>query len=939
MNKYNIDDVNIDLNAYRTVYDNSPVAFALIHVLMKDNCYDDFEFVYANKGYERMSGFSVESLNGHTYSEVCGSKSEQWNSIYGKVAYQGGEHVSIEYGPEIDRYVNIVCHQVALGYCALTVLDVTEQVEAEHRTNMEFKKKYELEKQRIARDNSIMAYAVFNLSKYETIEIVRNEKLSAIDNKTSMEEFCNNVAGDIVKVNQKKHYCDIFNRQHLLNQYAKGTDEQYIDFQRKLADDKIIWVRARLFLMQEPNESEILLFYTCSDINIQKSMEIMTSSVVEEDYDMLGYVNLLQDTCIMWYGHNSSRKDAGAGLLTANEIYSRSLEWFVNNAVIPEEREHFRTKVFVHTIRKELAEHGRYVFQIHVMDDAGAVRTKEIRYTQYDSELELCMFTQTDVTELLEQREQQKSSEQERNVLNRIIQNVPAGLFVFKMDSDGRIEIAEANPAACELMGIDFNKTIGSGTKEVFELTHPEDRDIVKDVITKARVPGTVTPYEYRQYNKIRKEYCWLSAMAHSVLDENGDILIYISYFDISERKKAQKLKEDLKIAQMENQAKTEFMSNMSHDMRTPLNGILGLSYLMLEENSVDVLHEDVKQLIMSGKLLLSLINDTLDISKIESGRLVLNMQPIDSYAVFKSIITTVELSARNAGINLVYTAPKIPEGKWITVVSDSSRIEQIMINVISNAIKYSKEGQTVELIMDTLEVTKDMVTDRYRVVDHGIGMSEEFIPHIFEPYVQEGRMNTARSQGSGLGMAIVKQLVELLGGSIQVESKLNEGTTVTIIMHYPVYKGVVETEKKQPEIKVDISGMKVLLCEDHPINRQIAIQLLKKQGVIVDYAENGKEGLEIFEQSETGYYDVILMDIRMPVMDGITATKAIRSLSRADAATIPVIAMTANAFEEDKEQSQQAGMNEHLAKPVNPEILYNTLSKYYQRDNGDSNY
>ncbi len=534
--------------------------------------------------------------------------------------------------------------------------------------------------------------------------------------------------------------------------------------------------------------------------------------------------------------------------------------------------------------------------------------------------------------DITEQKRLQKYVEVEKDNLKQIVQNVPAGLFVFKFDKNANIEIVEANPSAFKLMGIDPDKTIGSGTKEVFELTHPDDRKIISDVIAKMRVPGADIPYEYRQYNKEKKEYFWMSARAHSVLDTDGNILIYISYFNITEQKKARELQENLRIAQIESKEKTKFMSNMSHDMRTPLNGMLGLAYLMTEKTDIDELHRDAKQLVVSGNLLLSLINDTLDISKIESGKFKLNEKPVNSGMIFENVLTTVELFAQNSGINLEYYFPNIPRDKWVPVVTDSSRVEQILINVITNAIKYSKEGGTVELHMENLSIENGIVTDKYTIVDHGIGMSEEFLPHVFEPFIQEGRKTSVSAQGTGLGMSIVKQLVDLMGGKISIESEVDVGTTVSIIMRYPVYEGKLLEDNSKTLAKVDLNGIRVLLCEDHPLNRQIMTMILKKQGIIVDSAENGKQGLEMFMHSEPYFYQAVLMDIRMPVMDGITAAKAIRSLDKKDAKTIPIIAMTANAFAEDKEETKKAGMNAHLAKPVEPDKLFDTLKEFCRK-------
>ncbi|MDD3369789.1 MAG: response regulator [Lachnospiraceae bacterium] len=380
------------------------------------------------------------------------------------------------------------------------------------------------------------------------------------------------------------------------------------------------------------------------------------------------------------------------------------------------------------------------------------------------------------------------------------------------------------------------------------------------------------------------------------------------------------------------NRLKTDFLSRMSHDMRTPMNGILGLTQLSKEENDIEVMKDYLNQIELSGKVLLDLINDTLDMNKIDSGNLKLNLLPMNSEAVFSNVITNARIMAAEKGIELKLDLPDIAHGEWKPVIADASRLEQIFFNIISNAIKFTPNQGTVEIIFKNLSTDSGIVRDKYIIRDSGIGMKPEFVPHLFDAFAQENRNPYGKDQGSGLGMSIVKQLVEMMNGSIQVTSELNKGTEVTLIMQYPIYEGKMDAGDISKEDFEGLAGKHILLCEDHPLNARIATKLLEKKNIKVDVAENGKIGLDQFETLGEGYYDCILMDVRMPVMDGLEATRAIRSLDRKDAKNIPIIAMTANAFDDDVKQCMEAGMNAHMAKPIDAQKMYQILAEYMKR-------
>ncbi|MDD3410265.1 MAG: ATP-binding protein [Eubacteriales bacterium] len=426
-------------------------------------------------------------------------------------------------------------------------------------------------------------------------------------------------------------------------------------------------------------------------------------------------------------------------------------------------------------------------------------------------------------------------------------------------------------------------------------------------------------------YRRKRMKFCYLDDTKTFVLYYCTDITELYN----REQEQLKATEEALEQARRANASKTDFLSRMSHDMRTPMNAILGLASLLRDRTDPVEIRQDVEQIEQSGKYLLSLINDTLDMNKIEAGKMELRPVPINSEDLFGNVLATAQILTSQKGVRLELRLPPIQHGQWITVVADLARVEQVFMNLISNAVKFTPRGGSVTLRMETVEIGEKVVRDRYVISDTGIGMSEEFQRHLFEPFSQEGRAGSDPESGTGLGLAIVKRIIDLMGGSIRVESTLNVGTTVTLDVAYPRYQGALSAAPRQSADLSVLTGKRVLLCEDHPINAQIAIRLLEKQGVATERAENGRIGVEMFERSPEGYYDAILMDIRMPVMNGIEAARAIRALpDREDARRVPVIAMTANAYDDDVRLCLEAGMNAHLAKPVDPAALYAALAK-----------
>jgi len=373
------------------------------------------------------------------------------------------------------------------------------------------------------------------------------------------------------------------------------------------------------------------------------------------------------------------------------------------------------------------------------------------------------------------------------------------------------------------------------------------------------------------------------------------------------------------------NEERNRFFSNISHDMRTPLNAIIGFSNLAQQKAISPEVGDYLSKIHASGNLLLELINDTLTISKISSGKIQLSLQPVSTQEMTQEIIIPIRAAAEQKRITFSVVNSVPPK----VVLADKLNVQKIFLNLLSNSVKYTPEGGRVVWEIHDAPEGGESPDTIFVVRDNGIGISDSFLPHIYEPFAQQ-RQTGEHSSGTGLGLSIVRQLVELMGGTISVETQEYRGTAFTVRLHFDEVSGVSPSgSPDEPEHPADsLSGKNVLLCEDNALNREIACALLSSWGMNVVAAENGQAGLSAFSAREPWYFSAVLMDLRMPLMDGYEATAAIRALHRPDAAAIPILAMTADAFDDDVQKCMAAGMNGHISKPLDPELLRRQLSE-----------
>ena len=381
------------------------------------------------------------------------------------------------------------------------------------------------------------------------------------------------------------------------------------------------------------------------------------------------------------------------------------------------------------------------------------------------------------------------------------------------------------------------------------------------------------------------------------------------------------------KKAEAANRAKTEFLQRMSHDIRTPINGIRGMV------NMADHYADDIEKqkeyrtkVKEASNLLLELVNDILDMSKLESGEIVLEEVPFNLISISEEVLVVIEQMAAEQNIRIMWEKKEIIHRNFI---GSPGYVKRVMMNILSNAVKYNRENGHIYIsCMEIPSEQPGMTTMEFVCRDTGIGMTEEFQKCVFEPFAQEHTGSRTKFAGTGLGMPIAKNLVEKMGGTITFESEEGAGTTFVIRVPFKIDMNADKREKQKDVSEKSIKGLHILLAEDNELNMEIAEFMLQNEGTVVTKAWNGQEAVELFRKSKPGEFDVILMDIMMPVMNGYKATKMIRSLDRADAKEVPIIAMTANAFAEDRIRVKEAGMNEHVAKPVDVELLIKVIHK-----------
>ena len=649
------------------------------------------------------------------------------------------------------------------------------------------------------------------------------------------------------------------------------------------------------------------------------------------DYFCIYYVNTKNNKFIEY---SASEEYRALGLPRSGEDFiSFSRERF-ESIIYPEDQERFLDGFVKEKIISELDAHGIYKLAFRLMFN-GVPTYVQLKVTRMiEKEGTHIVIGISSVDEQMKAMEAFEMAHHASITFGRVATALAGdyfSIYVVDLDTDHFVEYSatkEFDTLGVEKNGEDF---FNLSRRNMSRLIYEDDRERFMGTFYREKVMSILERDKIftMKYRLVFGDTpVWVSMKATLLEDNDGRHLI-IGTNNI-EAQMEREAEYQRRVREARTSARNDFLANMSHDIRTPMNAIVGYTNIAKSnKHKPETVADALDKIGSSSHYLLSLINDILDISKIESGKMQISCGPCDLAALFRRIEDITALQAKKKSLVINYCYDNICHYQ---VITDELRIEQIIINIVSNAIKYTPPGKTVDLIAE--EVPSPGGKNKYRFIirDTGIGIKEDYMPHIFESFTREERTTVNRIQGTGLGLAITAKIVEMMGGTISVKSKLGEGSEFTVELELEPLETDSQANADNSE-NIDLAGHRILLVEDNAINAEIARMILEQYGAEVQQAENGKTGLEALQEKGPGYYDAVLMDIQMPVMNGFEATKAIRALGGAYATALPIIAMSANAYDEDVRDCLAAGMNGHIAKPFNPDELMRILRRYISAD------
>ena len=626
-------------------------------------------------------------------------------------------------------------------------------------------------------------------------------------------------------------------------------------------------------------------------------------------------------------------------------LFDPAFDNYIGSCVEPEDRERMHREIAFAEILRQLDENPRKLYAVNYLrrDDSNHVGYHQIAFANADAKEGKKQFVYgfRDVDQLVKEEQKQKEElvriKNAALLENEIISSISKLYFaIFRIDltqnyyeevsSDNSVHIitgheGNAQEKMNELCATFVTEKYRDGVQKFFDLSTIEER--LKDLDT--------VEYQYHATDGNWHEARFIAKKRN----ENGTVthILYVTRIISEVKKKELEAQEALErakdAAEAANRAKSAFLFNMSHDIRTPMNAIIGYANLMKRNpNHMEKWPDYLDKILASSDFLLGLINNVLEMARIESGKMVLdeNVYAVDAFVDQVYSVFADEMGKKD----LKFTKTVAVEHQYF--YGDNVKLKEIVLNIVSNAQKYTMPGGSVD--MSVKELPSDL--DGYALIettitDTGIGMSEKFLPHIFEEFAREQNSSGNKIQGTGLGMPIVKKLVELMGGTIEVSSKVGEGSAFTVtIPHRIADKPANETKIEDIDYSA-FAGKRILLAEDNDLNAEIAMEILSGYDFRIERAEDGVVCVDMLTKAEAGYYDVILMDIQMPNLDGYGATRTIRDMNDPEKADIPIIAMTANAFEEDKRNAIDAGMDGHVAKPIEIPVLMKTLADVFK--------
>jgi len=640
-----------------------------------------------------------------------------------------------------------------------------------------------------------------------------------------------------------------------------------------------------------------------------------------------------------------------------SEDYNQYIQWALERVVLEEDADSFRRTMSLEHIRSRAMRTGNYdeeVCQYRTRDLPPRWLEQHVVYSRQSDEVMVNILGR-DITGEKSQEDAQRERDREQMDIIRSLSSMFFATYYVNLEEDTLRAVTQLREVAKLLEG--KSQYTASIRAYAENFIHPDDREEYLSIMSVENLRKQLGPdrtflaFEYRKLPANEREaepdQCgWVRCTAVLVRSDGAGRPYTVLYAaqDVTEDKQKEvrehrALLEACQAASHANAAKSEFLSRMSHDIRTPMNGIIGMTNIAIanagnQERVLDCLNK----ISISSRHLLNLVNEVLDLSQIESGKIHLVEEPFSIPEMMQDLAVIVRSSVQEKGHELRIHPLQV---EHTAVVGDPAHLRQVFVNILGNSVKYTPSGGLLEIEVREKEA-REHGFGYYDFVfrDNGIGMDEAFVARIFEPYSRAEDSRISAIEGTGLGMTIAQNIVRMMGGSIAVKSQLGKGTqfTVTLFLRQQEESAVVRTIEPEEEEPVSLLGRKILLAEDNDINREIACDILQEAGAKIDCVGNGKEAVERFAATPPGYYDLILMDIQMPVMNGHEATRAIRSLTYPDGSAIPIIAMSANAFAEDISASREAGMNDHVIKPLDISRLMQCLRMWLKPRN-DGNF
>ncbi len=645
------------------------------------------------------------------------------------------------------------------------------------------------------------------------------------------------------------------------------------------------------------------------------------------DYLGIYQVNFETGECEVY--RNSGKMDMDWGASFADG-YQAAVGQYISRCVAPRDRKKLTAVTKKEYVLSQLRTKKEFYVRYQVKDSVYGLKHMEIHFfaTEKAEEENCAIFALRDVNAVVEQEEKYKL--EARQNLEDILEGARTGIWTIEME-DGCQPRMYTNRIMRMLLGVPDEIEPEECYRHWFKNIEPDYVEMVQECVREIMETGrseVIYPWKHPELGKI---YVRCGGVPDKTFKKPG-VCLNGYHQDITEtmvakRKQEQAIMELLEKVRRANSAKSEFLSHMSHDLRTPINGILGmLSIIEKSQNDPERQRDCRNKIRVSTEHLLSLVNDVLQISKMDSGRPAEAEESFELGDILKNSITLLDERAKERGIRLTLEETDIQHGR---VIGNPLYLQQILMNMIDNAIKYNRPQGSVFVRAKEMSCRGNAAEYQFVVEDTGIGIGEEFKKHIFEPFTQEHKSARTHYNGVGLGMSIVKQIVDQMNGHIEVESRIDSGSAFRVTLPMQID----ETRSEQPldegqDEQGTIAGMRVLLVEDNEINCEIIEFMLKDAGAKVVTANDGKEAVDAFAASGPGTFDCVLMDLMMPVMSGYEATRVIRAMDRTDAKSVPIIALSANAFDEDVAMAKDAGMNEHLAKPVDMGKMFRVMNR-----------